>query len=123
MDETDISTCYCGFQWLGDEPCPKCALKKKKMTTQSQISSALDAWLDEGFDVQAILNQVWTIRRGEAEIRARNLCEELAHSNAAFERNAMSQVMTGHGKAEMMARSAEWDTNNKYIFGVKTFSG
>lgn len=113
MDETDISKCYCGFQWLGDEPCPKCALKKKKkMTAQSQITDQLNIWLDEGFDVQAILNQVWTIRVGEAEVRARN---------AEFEaRNAMSQVMTGHGKAEMMVRSAEWDTNNKYIFGIKT---
>lgn len=79
--------------------------KKKKMTAQSQISDTLNIWLDEGFDVQAILNQVWTIRRGEAEVRARN---------------AMVQVMTGHGKAEMMTRSAEWNTNSKYIFGVKT---
>jgi len=54
---------------------------------QAQISEQLNAWLDEGFDVHAILNQVMTIRVGEAEVRARN---------------------------------AEWQTNNKYIFGVKT---
>jgi len=54
---------------------------------QAQISDQLNAWIDEGFDVHAILNQVMTIRVGEAEITARN---------------------------------AEWETNTKYIFGVKT---
>jgi len=39
---------------------------------QGQITDYLNEALDEGFDVQAILNQVMTIRRGEAEIAARN---------------------------------------------------
>ena len=41
-------------------------------TTQDRIYEQLNVWLDDGFDVHAVLNQVMTIRRGEAEVAARN---------------------------------------------------
>ena len=37
---------------------------------QSEIVDRLNSWLDEGFDVQAILNQTMTIRTGEASVAA-----------------------------------------------------
>lgn len=39
---------------------------------QTQISDFLKTALDDGFDVQAILNQVMTIRTGEARVIAQN---------------------------------------------------
>jgi len=39
---------------------------------QAEITTQIDHWLNEGFDVQALLNQVVTIRTGMAEIRVRN---------------------------------------------------
>ena len=42
------------------------------MPTEQYIRDQIDHWLNDGFDVPAILNSVLLIRQGEAEVSARN---------------------------------------------------